>query len=118
MNIKNQTPSQFRGIDARTLLTLYSTHAAEEEWFPFIDAIQTLSEYTLVEQFLVRKDNNVNIKKNVSGRQEIIYDDFGNPKPEKNENVIKYCYDEEVFKIILDFFNKIRFNLISNLKII
>jgi hypothetical protein len=78
MNIQNQTPSQFRGIDARTLLTLYSTHAAEEEWFPFIDAIQTLSEYALVEQFLVRKDNNVNIKKNVSGRQEIIYDDFGN----------------------------------------
>lgn len=76
----------------------------------FADALRALSDYILTEQFLVRKDNNSNIKKNEIGSEIRGYDIHGNPRPLKNENVIKYHYNSVDYKIIMDFFNKIKFN--------
>lgn len=87
---------------------------AEGQGLPkeFADALRALSDYILTEQFLVRKDNNSNIKRNETSSEARGYDIYGNPRPLRSENIIKYHFDKEDYKTIMEFFKKIKFNKI------
>ncbi len=102
--------NNFVGLDPQNLVKEYRENLYEEEWYNFIIALRALSEYSLVEQLLIRKDNNHIIKKNVKSKEPSEFDDNGNPLPQKNQDTVKYYYIEEDFEVILDFFRKIKFN--------
>ena len=99
------------GMHPIKLANEYRDFCYEERWQDFIFAVKTLSEYSLYEQYIIRKDNNHLIKKEENDALSRECDPFGNPSPKKSKDIIKYSYKEDEFKnIILDFFYKIRFN--------
>lgn len=102
--------NKFFGLDPKQLVRFYRENLYEEEWYSFIVAMRALSEYSLVEQLIIRKDNNHLIKKNNTQKELIEYDEHGNIIPSKDQDIVKYYFISDDFKVILDFFNKIKFN--------
>lgn len=102
--------NKFYGLDPKLLVKNYRENLYEENWYTFIVAMRALSEYSLVEQLIIRKDNNHLIKKNNATKELNEHDIHGNIIPTKDQDTVKYYFIEEDFKMILDFFKKIKFN--------